>query len=161
MDEKQLSVVDEVKAKEQVWDYRDDFDRLMRQTTQALADHTHSFAIAATDDGDVWNAGHGYVFEHPEFYDRVVAQSVFLYFDEIRHIQELMFSRFTGLSLVEVLFGEELGWPHFDQVGVVGTRFSAGGHHGALAVVGPFRLSYPTVIPTMRYFKSLLEELIG
>lgn len=38
MQEKRLSVADEVSSKEQVWDARFDFNRLMRQVTLALAE---------------------------------------------------------------------------------------------------------------------------
>ncbi len=160
MEEKQMSVVDEVKTKENVWDYKNDFDRLMQQTTQALADKTHSLAVAATEDGDLWRSGHGYVFDNPEFFDRLVAQSVFSYFDESARVHNLLFERFTGLSPIEILFGEELGYPNFDKIGVVGTRFSAQGKQGALAIIGPFRQEYAVCIPTMRYFRALLEELL-
>src|SRR4030066_791096 len=40
MEEKQMSLVDEVKAKEEVWDSRDDLDELMDEATRALAGRT-------------------------------------------------------------------------------------------------------------------------
>jgi len=159
MEEKSLSVMDEVKTKEKVWDSRLDLDKLMEEATQALAEKTNSMAVAATDDGDVWRAGHSHVFESPEFFDIQVCQNVFSYFEEAKKVHELFFEHLTGLSLVEVLFGEDLDWPFFDQVGVVGTRFELGNKKGALAVIGPFRQNYMEVIPTVRYFRNLIEEL--
>jgi len=65
----------------------------------------------------------------------------------------------TGSSTIEVLFGEEFGWDFFDPVGIVATRFSAGGREGAIGVIGSLRLNYQTIIPTVRYFKNLIEEV--
>src|SRR3990170_873926 len=42
MEEKQMSLVDEVKAKEEVWGSRDDIDELMNEATHALASRTKS-----------------------------------------------------------------------------------------------------------------------
>ena len=53
MEEKQMSLVDEVKAKEEVWDSRDDIDQLMEEATHALANRTRSLAVAALKDAPV------------------------------------------------------------------------------------------------------------
>ncbi len=159
MEEKSLSVVDEVKTKEKVWDSRSNFEKLMEEATEALAERTNSLAVAATDEGDIWRAGYSHVFQSPEFFDIEVCQNVFSCLEEAKRVHELFFEHLTGLSLVEVLFGEELNWPFFDQIGVVGTRFDVGGHKGAIGVIGPFRQNYMEVIPTVRYFRNLIEEL--
>jgi heat-inducible transcriptional repressor len=67
----------------------------------------------------------------------------------------------TGTSPVEVIFGEELGWPGFRPIGVVGSRFELQGRHGALGVIGPTRLPYSRIIPVIRYFRDLVEEAGG
>lgn len=159
MDEKKLSLADEVKAKENVWDSRHDFDDLMESATDALAKRTRSFAIGATSDGAVWTRGHAYVFNTPNPFNFQVCQSLFAMIDEEKLLQELFFHRLTGTNPIEVLFGEELGWEFFEPVGIVGTRFHVGDKEGALAVVGPLGLPYYSVIPTVRYFATLVQEL--
>ena len=47
-----MSLVDEVKAKEEVWDSRDDVSQLMDEATKALASRTRSLAVAALKDPD-------------------------------------------------------------------------------------------------------------
>lgn len=160
MEEKQLGVADEVNAKEQVRDWHGDFDKLMNNATQALANKTHSLAIAATDDGDVWRAGGKYVFDNPEFEELAICQRIFSMIEEATMLHELFFERLTGLSPVEVLFGQEMSWPQLTDLGVVATRFEINGKHGAIGVIGPFR-STPSMIPSVRYFKSLIEELLA
>lgn len=157
MEEKGMSLTDEVKTKEEVWDSRDDLDKLMGEATQVLADRTHALAVAAMDDGSVWRAGHGYVFEQPEFCDLKMCQGIFSALEEAGRIHELFFQRLTGLVPVEVLF--ELDWPFFENMGVVATKFSVKGQSGAIGVVGPLRSHYQTIIPTVRYVGNLIEEL--
>ncbi|KKT65572.1 MAG: heat-inducible transcription repressor HrcA, heat-inducible transcriptional repressor [Candidatus Curtissbacteria bacterium GW2011_GWC1_44_33] len=62
MEERQMSLADEVKAKEEVWDSRNDLDELLEEATKALAERTRNVAVAATDKGKVWHAGYSNVF---------------------------------------------------------------------------------------------------
>jgi heat-inducible transcriptional repressor len=166
MEEKQMSLVDEVKAKEEVWDSRDDIDRLMDETTRALATRTRSLAVAALKEGNVgsgkkdrfWHAGHSFVFQNPEFYDVHACQDLFSIFEEMDKLDRLFFGT-PPTSPMEVLFGEELGWPELAPTGILSTHFLIKGKPGALGVIGPARADYSTVIPILRYFGNLIEEV--
>jgi len=159
MEEKQMSLTDEVKAKEEVWDARDDVDELMDEATQALAERTHSLAIASLDSGKVWHSGYANIFLNPEFTDLQMSANLFSFIEQTKRLQELFFQRMTGQSPVEVIFGEELDWPELNYIGFCGTRFHIQGREGALGIVGPARLSYPTVVPILKYFRHLMEEI--
>lgn len=161
MEEKQMSVTDEVKTKEQVIDAKNDFDKLMDEATQALADRTHSLAIAATDNGEVWKAGLSNIFDNPEFGNVQICHDIFSFLDEDAGLMNLFFQRLTGLTPVEVIFGPELNLPALESLGVVATRFDVKGRQGALGVIGPFRLNYQVIIPTVRYIRNLVQELAG
>jgi len=159
MEEKQMSLTDEVKAKEEVWDARADLDKLMEEATQALSDRTGSLSVAALDDGRNWHAGLSKVFNSPEFADLGMCTSVFSFLEEAGGMQDLFFGKVSWASPVEVFFAEELGWADPEPVGVVATHFDAMGHKGALGIIGPTRLPYPTVIPILRYFGNLIQEV--
>lgn len=161
MEEKQMSLVDEVKAKEEVWDSRDDLDRLMDEATRALAQRTKSLAVAAVKDprkDRFWHAGHSYVFGNPEFSNVIACQSLFSILEEMDKLDRLFFG-VRGASPLEVFFGEELGWPELASTGIVSTHFNVRGMPGALSVIGPERADYGTVIPILRYFGNLIEEV--
>jgi heat-inducible transcriptional repressor len=166
MEEKQMSLVDEVRAKEEVWDSRDDIDLLMEGATRALASRTKSLAVAALRDTDdknnkkdrFWQAGHSYIFQNPEFSNVQDCQNLFSIFDEFEKMDRLFFG-FQSTSPLEVLFGEELGIPELAPTGIVSTHFSIKGRPGALGVIGPARISYSTVIPILRYFGNLIEDV--
>jgi heat-inducible transcriptional repressor len=167
MEEKQMSLVDEVKAKEEVWDSRSDIDELMDEATHALANRTKSLSVAALKDADAhsgkkdrfWQAGQSYIFQNPEFAEMAACQSLFSIFDEFDKLDRLFFGMTESSSPLEVLFGEELGWPELALTGVIATHFNIKGKPGAIGVIGPARSNYGTVIPILRYFGNLIEEV--
>ena len=70
-----------------------------------------------------------------------------------------IFNQLAPQDQIKILFGDELGVPYLEPCGFVLTRYQTPTHSGVLGVIGPNRLNYPTVIPTMRYFSHLLSEL--
>jgi heat-inducible transcriptional repressor len=161
MEEKQMSVVDEVKAKEEVWDSRDDIDELMDEATHALAARTRSLAVAALRDKKdrYWQAGHNYIFQNPEFSDVRTCESLFSIFEEMDKLEKLFFGFPGSTSPLDVLFGEELDWPELAPTGIVATHFVINGKPGALGIIGPARIDYSTAIPILRYFGNLIQEV--
>lgn len=160
MEEKQMGLADEVKTKEDIMQAKKDFDMVMREATRVLAEKTASFAIAATDSGEVWRWGYPNLFESAELCAIPVAQSVFNMVESAKLLHELMFERLTGTA-PQALFGEELGWDFFDPVGIVATRFSTKDHNGAIGVVGSIGLNYPYVIPAVRQIGRYIEEALA
>jgi len=160
MEEKQMSLVDEVKAKEEVWDSRDDIDELMNEATHALASRTKSLAVAALKDKKdrYWQAGHSYIFNNPEFAEMAACQNLFSIFEEMDKLDRLFFG-LSSTSPLEVLFGEELGIPELATSGIISTHFVIKGKPGALGIIGPARADYSTAIPILRYFGNLIEEV--
>lgn len=157
MQEKQLSVSEEVAAKQKVLDVKQDFDHLMQGATRALSQQTKSLCVGVAEEGGVWHSGYAHILENPEFYNIDVTMQVLSLLEEERRIQEMFFGR-EWSDPVTVLFGEEMGWPHFEPVGIVACRFVTPQTNGTLAVIGPIRLNYPVVIPIVRYFSSLVSQ---
>lgn len=160
MQEKKLSLAEEVSAKEQVWDARNDFDQLLRQTTLALADRVHSLSLAATNTGETYYAGVANILDTPEFYDIDVARTVLSLLDQQGRLRQLFFGPDSNQEIVHVVFGTDLNWPYFEPVGLVMAPFSAGSRgQGTLAVIGPCRLNYSLVLPTLRYFSEIISGI--
>lgn len=161
MEEKQMSLTDEVKAKEEVWDSRNDLNELMNDAVHSLSQRTRTLAIGTLDEGRVWHSGYANIFLSPEFSDLETSSSLFTFLEEARRMHELFFERMTGINPVEILFGEDLGWSDLPYLGVVGTRFNVKNHECALGIVGSTRLEYQTVVPVLRYFRGLIQEIAG
>ncbi|MFC1625840.1 hypothetical protein ACFL1Q_02280 [Patescibacteria group bacterium] len=164
MEERQMGLVDEVKAKEEVWDVRDDLDELMKEVASSLSLRTKLLSVAALKEDEeekFWPAGHSYVFQNPDFFDFDVCAKLFLMLEQVDKMNRLFFEISQPSSALDVLFGEEIGWPELMPLGIVATHFKVKGKQGALGVIGPASLSYQTVIPTLRYFKKMIEEVAG
>ena len=159
MEEKKLSVADEVAAREKVWDARFNFDKLMHEATKGLAARTKTLAVAATDDGNIYSAGYANILAIPEFYDIDVTRTILEMLDEVKPLMGL-FQKSFGEEPIHFLFGDELGYELLEPCGMVFARFDAGPQKsGSLGIIGPCRLNYPTVVPLVRYFAGLVEEL--
>jgi heat-inducible transcriptional repressor len=159
MQQKDLSVLDEVSAKEKIWDSRHNLDRLLRQAASTLAERTKTLAIAITDEGDLYYAGTANILDMPEFYDIDVTRNVLGLLDQYGPLQELFFKRVYGEDPVHIVMGADLNWPYLDPVGFVFSHFKTQNHTGTVGIIGPCRLNYPYVIPTVKYFGDLISEL--
>jgi transcriptional regulator of heat shock response len=159
MEEKQMSLADEVKAKEEVWDERGNFEKFVNEMTHSLADRTGNMAITVTEDGNVWQAGHANIFSYPEFGNIAACASLFGFMDEDEQLIDLFFNRFPIETPFDVLFTEDMGFRHL-PIGIVAAHFKVKGKNGALGVIGPVRQSYSSLVPTIRYYRGMLEEVM-
>lgn len=159
MKARELSVAEEVAVKEKVWDYRQDFDRLLRETTRALADKTRALALSTDEKGDLYYAGTANILEMPEFYDIDLTKSLLGLLDRLDFWEELVSRTIEGEDPIHLLLGEELGVKTLSPCGFVYIHYEVPRHKGMLGVVGPYRLNYPYIIPVVRYFGNLLEEI--
>lgn len=161
MKSKDLSVADEVAAKEAVWDYRQDFDRLLREMTHALAKSAKTVAIATDEKGDLYYAGAANILEMPEFYDIDLTKNLFLLLDQFDFWEKLIKKTLDEENPIHLLLGEELGPKYLEPCGFIYAHYQMPSHRGVLGLVGPCRLDYPQVIPTLQYYTNLLEEIGG
>jgi heat-inducible transcriptional repressor len=159
MEEKELSVADEVSVKEKVWDYRHEVNKLLREATRVLAEKSHSLAITATEEGNVYHSGYANILDLPEFYDISVTRSLLSVIDDFEQVLSF-FHKDQTEELVHVLLGEDLGNEYLGPVGLVYTHFRVGEFtKGSLGVVGPYRIDFQRIIPLVRYFGHLIEEV--
>jgi heat-inducible transcriptional repressor len=156
MEEKALSLKDEVTIKEEFAQPDQRFDKLLRHTARVLADQTHSLALATDEDGDIYAAGMANILDMPEFYDIDITKTVLSMLDKVEMLNQI-FGQLGPEDQVKILFGDELGMPYLEPCGFVISRYQMPEHSGVLGIVGPSRLNYPVVIPTLRYFAQLLS----
>lgn len=159
MKEKDMSVTEEVAVKESLWDYRNREQRFLKELTKTLADKTKALAVATTNDGDIYCSGYANILDMPEFYDIDVTRSLLATIDEFDYFRNLCSSIIDDED-VHILLGEELGPKLHGPYGFVFTRFQTRMHkNGEVGVIGPTRLDYTYVVPAVRYFGNLVEEI--
>lgn len=163
MEEKKLSLTDEVKARQRIEESKPDVDHVMQEATRALAEETKMLSVGAIDgENSIWHSGYANILSMPEFYNIDVTTQVLSLIEQMDRVRQLLFRTEEPLS---VIFGEELGWLYFEPVGVVSTHFKvttpSGDKIGCLSVIGPARLPFSYVIPKVRHFGGLVSEVMN
>lgn len=159
MKEKELSVAEEVEAKEKVWDTREREADFLRIATKRLADKTGTLAVATTDTGDFFCSGYSNILEMPEFYDIDVTKNLLSLLDNASYF-DTIFGRIH--EKFAVILGEDLEAEVFRPYSFVFSRFhTRGNHDGTIGVIGPARLRYEYIVPVVRYYGNLVEEVAG
>jgi heat-inducible transcriptional repressor len=158
MQEKEMSVADEVAVKGKMWDYKEEMGKLLHEATRVLSERSKALAIATTQDGDVYHAGYANILDNPEFFDIDVARTVLSMIDDFERMNKI-FGRSFGAEPIHILLGDELGIQYLQPCGVIFTNFQTKKVSGSLGVIGSCRLNYPLVMPTLRYIKGLIEEI--
>ena len=159
MKEKELSVADEVAMKEKVWDFREQENGFLRQAVRSLAERSGALALAATDSGEFFFSGYANLLNMPEFYDIDLAQTLLSAVDEMECFKPI-FERADEDEDIHVFMGEELGPRLSGPYGLVFTKYETPAHTlGEIGVLGPTRLNYTYVVPTVRYFGNLIQEV--
>ncbi len=158
MKEKELSVAEEVSMKEKVWDIRDRESLFLKEVVRSLAAKTGAVAIAATDSGEYYISGYANLLEMPEFFDIDITKALLSAIDEFEDIRTLF--KAVSDEDIQVLIGEDLGPRLSGPYGFVFKKFVTGENNGGeIGVIGPTRMNYTYVVPTVRYFGDLIEEV--
>lgn len=158
MKEKELSTIEEVALKEGVWDYRDKMQRFLKEVTKSLAEKTNTLAISVTDD-NLYCSGYANILEMPEFYDIDVTKTLLEALDEYDLFKNIFASNAVGDEEIHVLIEDELGSGLNGPYGFIFTDFKTPmNFNGKIGVLGPARLRYTSIIPTVRYFGNLIES---
>lgn len=159
MKEKELSVAEEVAVKEKVWDVRDREREFLKEVTRSLAEKTGAVAIAATDSGEYFISGYANILDMPEFFDIDLTKTLLSAIDEFECFRPL-FEAAGQDEEIQILLGEDLGPRLAGPYGFVFKRYitpaNAGGEIG---VIGPARLNYTYVVPAVRYYGNLINEV--
>lgn len=160
MKEQELSVADEVGAKEKIWKYRNKTDELLHETTRVLAEKSNALGMAMTSDNRVFHSGYANLLHMPEFYDIKVMRNALTLIEEVSLMEEIY-----GLGIsenpVHIVFGQDLGNKNLEPISIIYMNVSLSEGDCKLGILGSYRFDYPYVIPMMKYFKGLIEELAG
>lgn len=159
MHEKELSTAEEVAYKSDIWDFRNEMHKLLQHAAQTLARRTQMLAVATTDGGDVYYFGVNNILSNREFWDIDRARYLFEHFDEIRYWSGIL-RRFDKIEdeMLYIFADEEDADSH--NLASVFAEFECNGVKGALGVMGPRRMKYDVIIPNVRYFSHLIQDIV-
>lgn len=158
MKEKELTVADEVSAKEKIWNSRKDVDEMLLQIAKVMADKSHALALTM-DNGHVRHAGYANLLQMPEFYDITVMRHVLQLIEEEQLLDQI-FTANASENAVQVVYGQELGNKHFESVGLIFTVVEVRGAICRVGVLGSSRFDYSYIIPMLKYVRGLIREMV-
>jgi heat-inducible transcriptional repressor len=158
MKERELSVADEVSAKERIWDSRNEMADLLHQSVKALADRSQALGIALTDQPKLYHAGYANLLHMPEFYDIDVMRNVLSLIEEEALLEEI-FDYGASESPIRVVYGPELGNRHLEPIGLIFMSFQVKDVKCKLGILGSPRFHYDYIIPLMKYIRGLIEDI--
>ena len=159
MKEKELSVADEVSAKERVWNNREEGGELLHQLAMVLAEKTRALGLAMTEDRHVYHAGYANLLNMPEFFDIDVVRNVLSLIEEPPLLEEI-FDSVHSEGQIQLVFGQDLGNRHLESVGVVFLRVRSPRLQCVMGALGSMRFHYDYVVPMMRHLRGVVEELV-
>lgn len=159
MKEQELTVADEVSAKEKIWNSREETDLLLDQITRVLAERSHALGVAMLNEERLFHSGYANLLHMPEFYDIKVMRHVLHLIEEANLLEEI-FEHSSSENQVQVVYGAELGNKNLEPVGVIHTRIEINGQNARVGVLGSSRFNYSYVIPMMKYVRGLILEIV-
>ena len=159
MKQNEISVAEEVSVKQKIWDARTEMDKLLKEATKTLAQQTKTMSLAATDEGDIFASGVGNILNMPEFYDIDLTRHLLETLDEYDFWWSVFSPFFSQEEQLAIFLGEDLKEKYLRECGGVFVQFHSPSHKGAIVVVGPCRLNYSKIIPSVRYMGQLINEI--
>lgn len=161
MKEKELSTAEEVSYKSDIWDFRNEVNHLLQQATRILAKKTNLLALTATNKGDIFYFGVPNILSQKEFADLEISKEFFEQLDEFSFIKGILENFKADTEEVVYLLGEEnVKDDMMDQCASVFCEFETDKVKGAIGVMGPKRMHYDVIVPNIRYFSVLVENIL-
>jgi len=161
MKQKDLSTTDEVAYKNSIWDERNETHRLLSQATKILSQKTGLLSLVTTNLGDVYYSGMANLLTQPEFLDLNLSRTLFGRLDEVSYWERILDEFQKMEEEIMCLRGEEdFHDPIFESCASVWGEFEGKNIKGIVGVVGPKRMYYDSIIPQIKYFSNLIEEII-
>lgn len=159
MKEKELTVADEVSAKEKIWKCRKEVDELLAEITKDLAQKSQALGMTVSGKNRVLHSGYANLLQMPEFYDIQVMRHVLRLIEEVQLLDEI-FEKAQSQNPVQVVYGPELGNKYLSEVGFIFTTFKIKDQTYHMGVLGSSRFDYAYMIPMIKYMKAMIEEVV-
>ncbi|HRN70705.1 MAG TPA: hypothetical protein PLS49_05995 [Candidatus Woesebacteria bacterium] len=160
MKEKELSTVDEVAYKHSIWDERNKEYRMFAQATKILAQKTGLMSLITTNSGDLYYAGIGNLLSREEFLE-AQTRRLFSRLDEINFWEEILkLAYVTDQDVMFILGQDDFKDPIFESCASVFGEFESPQVKGIIGVIGPKSIRYEDVVPQIRFFSNLIEDII-
>ncbi len=159
---KEIQLLEEEKAliKAEYQKETRELETLLEKTSKVVSETTHYTSIISVDGRPdrVFCKGTGYVVEYPDENDLRKIRDILTALDEKERLLEIINRDLK--NKIEVFIGHEMACREMESCSLVVSRYQSQGVSGRIAVLGPKRMNYQRVVPTVDYFSQLMEDLL-
>lgn len=159
MDEEDVNYLTEIKLQRELSNIRFQRDKLIRGVNTLLSELTHYASLVVTNDG-IYYSGLYNLLEYPEFQDKDVFKNILIAFDDLGTLMKV-FTNGHSTSRIRTIIGDEFDEPILKDCSVVFTNITLyNGEVAILAIVGPKRMHFSSVIPLVKLTSDIIDKLL-
>jgi transcriptional regulator of heat shock response len=136
-------------------------DDALENTSEVISEITHYAGIVSflQWQDKIFYKGISRILDQPEFKDADKIRLLVRLMEDKGKLLDIINRDFSGK--VKVYIGSELGFPEMENCSLIVSGFKLKNQpSGRLAVLGPMRMEYGHIIPTMEYISEVLNEIL-
>jgi transcriptional regulator of heat shock response len=133
----------------------------LEKTSEVISILTHSASIVSFLDwrDRFFYRGISFILEQPEFQDSARIRLIIKMIEDKQRILDIINREFK--EKVKIYIGEELGCTEMNNCSLAVSTYSIRNKPcGKLAVLGPMRMEYKQIIPTLEYISDVLSDVL-
>jgi len=137
------------------------FEDALEETSEVISAITHYAGIVSFLDWQdkFFYKGISRIIEQPEFHSFDKIRLLIRLMEDKQRLLDIINRNFTGK--IKVYIGQELGCPEMDNCSLVVSSYNLKNKpSGRLAVLGPMRMEYKHIIPTLEYISDVLTGVL-
>lgn len=158
LEERDLPNIEEVHARLSIFQKRFDEEEFVNEVMDFLSDNTGYAAVSQMDD-DIRFTGVSKLTKYKELRKINVIEDILVMLEDKKTISK-MFNK-SQTADVCVLIGQECGRESMGNCSMVFSKFGyIGDKDGYIGVLGPKRMRYSSVIPTVRFVRDVMEDSV-
>ena len=147
-----------------IYEYKSKIERLediLDRTSELISKITHNAGIVSFLEWEdrLFFKGLSHVLEQPEFNNSERVRLLVKALEDRKNLLEVINRNIEDESIVYI--GREIGCPDIENCSLVVSKYSRGTKQdGRLAVLGPRRMSYSHIVPTLEFISEALSEIL-
>jgi heat-inducible transcriptional repressor len=144
--------------------YKREITRLedaLEKTSEVVSAITHYASVVSllNCQDRIFYKGISFILDQPEFQDLSRMRFLIKMIEEKEEVLDILNRDFKGK--IKIYIGEELGRPELNNCSMIVSSYNVRSRPvGRLAIVGPTRMDYDHIIPTLEYVSVVLSEVL-
>ena len=155
MEDQKKTIINEYKSK------IERLEDVLENTSEIISRITRYAGIVSLLEWEdkLFYRGISHILEQPEFHDSEKVRLLIKVMEEKKNILDIINRDFKEST--KIYIGSEIGCPEIDTCSLVISTYNRGKRqNGRLAVLGPRRMSYEHIVPTLEFISDVLSDIL-